>query len=393
MEAVLAYFGSLGDFVDQRWESVGRHPDELAAIAVDALESIEEPAELTPEVVLQLMAMGTSLPRQLNSSDRFGEPPVIAYRTEDFEIQVLNWMEGSTSVHQHAFDGAFKVQSGSSLHVEHDFSQRDELAEGHVITGVLASRSSEILRPGAIRPIVSGPSFIHALFHLERPSVTIVIRNKTSGLPFPQYDYRLPGVGFDVLYKDDPFAMRLRALRALVRLDRARGIVAAREIVREQDLWTGFRICDEWASSYGLGPDLDSLIDCMNYRAPSLAEVMPAMYFERNRVGRILARRGMMRDARHRLLLALIVNLPDAGAVRRILASVEPDRDPNEVILEVVQDMASPEHRGASGLVLSSKDLEALQQHLTSGLTDGVLDSIAKEWNPPPLLDTLFTSG
>lgn len=390
MEAVLDYFRGMGDFVDRRWEAHDRRPDELPAIAVEALETFEAPDSLTPERVLRLMATGTQLPRQLHSTDRFGEPPVIAYLQDDFEIQVLNWMEGSTSVHQHGFDGAFKVQAGSSLHVEHDFDQRDELAEGHVVIGSLVSRSSEILRPGAIRPIVAGPSFIHALFHLERPSVTIVIRNKTSGLPFPQYDYRLPGVGFDVLFKDDPFAMRVRALRSLARLDRGEAIRSAREIVQEQDLWTGFRICDEWASSYDTGAELDSLIEDVAHRDGALAKVMPAMYVEKIRVGRILTRRGMMRNPRHRLFLALIVNLPDAQAIRQILTSIDPGRDPDEVILEVIQEMASPEHRGISGLALDTGDLAAIERRLKSGDTDQALGTVAKEWNPSPLLSTLF---
>ena len=46
---------------------------------------------------------------------------------------------------------------------------------------------------------MAGPEFIHSLFHLERPSMTVVVHNGSSGQPFPQYDYRLPGLGFDVL--------------------------------------------------------------------------------------------------------------------------------------------------------------------------------------------------
>ncbi len=261
MEVGLAYFETLGRLVDQRWTAAGRRADQLAELAETALLDVPVPDSLTVKTVLGLLATGTGLPKQRPSGDKFGQPPAVMYKGEDFEIQALTWMEGTTSIHQHGFDGAFRVLCGSSLHVRYTYDTAETLAEGHLLAGELTMIEPEILRVGDVRPVVSGFDFIHALFHLERPSVTIVVRNSWSNLPFPQYDYRLPGIGMDALFPDDRLAIRLRGLHSLHRLDADGAREVALEVVGGQDLWTAFRVCDDWAYSFGAGPGLDSLVE------------------------------------------------------------------------------------------------------------------------------------
>ena len=273
-------------------------------------------------------------------------------------------MEGTTSTHQHGFDGAFRVVCGSSLHVGYTFDQQESMAEGHLVTGQLAMIEPEILWPGDVRPIVAGPDFIHALFHLERPSMTIVVRNGSSGLPFPQYDYRLPGLGFDVLEKDDRFLMRMRGMHTLYRLDPAAAAAAACDLARSEDLWTAFRVCDDWAFTYGESADLSNLIEVLAGRAGVFEDLMPPMYAERVRRGRLFARRGLLRGSRHRLFLALIVNLPDRTSIHRAMEQLFPGQDPSKLIVDLVEELASPEYRGISGLSLGPDELATLTSQL-----------------------------
>src|SRR4029079_14938300 len=55
---------------------------------------------------------------------------------------------------------------------------------------------------GDSRPIKAGPHFIHATFHLERATVTIVGRTPSAVGGTPPYGYLPPSVAFD------PFARR-----------------------------------------------------------------------------------------------------------------------------------------------------------------------------------------
>lgn len=388
---VLDYFRQLGDVVDQSWTAQGRRADQLAETATTALRDLPTPDGLTPQVVLNLLTAGADLPKQRASSDVFGQPPAVMYRSENFEIQAITWMEGTTSTHQHGFDGAFRVVWGSSLHVGYTFDQQDSMAEGHLVTGQLAMIEPEILWPGDVRPIVAGPDFIHALFHLERPSMTIVVRNGSSGLPFPQYDYRPPGLGFDVLEKDDRFQMRMRGMHTLYRLDPVGAATAARDLTKSEDLWTAFRVCDEWAFAYGESADLSNLIEVLAGRAGVFEELLPPMYAEQVRRGRLLARRGLLRESRHRLFLALIVNLPDRASIHRAMEQLFPGQDPSKLIADLVEELASPEYRGISGLSLGADELAMLTSQLREGDADDALGAVSAQWKPPSLLETLFS--
>src|SRR5665213_3675296 len=112
------YFEQLAGVVNQRWTAKQRRPDRLAEVAADALREVPVPDDLTPSSILGMLVNGTAVPKQRSSTDQFGQPPAVMYKGPDLEIQALTWMEGTTAIHQHGFDGAFRVLTGSSLHVE-----------------------------------------------------------------------------------------------------------------------------------------------------------------------------------------------------------------------------------------------------------------------------------
>jgi hypothetical protein len=386
----LDYFEQLGTHVDQRWTAVGRLDDLLPDIAADALREIPVPGSLTPESILTLVTSGGHLPRQRSGFDPFGQPPAIMYRGDGLEIQAITWIDGTTSIHQHGFDGAFRVMWGSSLHVPYGFERGETLADGHMIAGSLAMERSEILWTGDVRTIASGFEFIHALFHLERPSVTVVIRNSWSDHPFPQYEYRLPGIGVDSLFADDLLDLRLRGLHSLHRIDGGAARQVALDVVTEQDLWTAFRVCDSWARGFSDMAGLQPLVEELGRRDSTLHDLLEPMYAEELRRARLLARRGMLQESHHRLLLALIVNLPDRSSIHDAVGQAFPGRDPDELILEWVRELASPALRGISGLTLTADELDKFQAPAAGGDGTQLLDAMAGHWKPPSLFEKLF---
>jgi hypothetical protein len=385
----ISYFTQLGDLVDQRWTARGRQASQLTEIAASALQEIPFPEAVTPSSILELLAAGTDLPKQRSSTDIFGEPPSVMYRTEDFEVQALTWMEGNTDIHQHGFDGAFLVLAGSSLHVEHRFDKNEASSDNRFIFGELSAGAPEILKPGDIRPIPAGSGFIHVLFHLERPSVTVVVRNGSSELPYPQYSYRLPGLGYDGLLKDDRLSMRLRGLHSLYRIDPQAAFHVALDVIRSQDMWTAFRVCDYWAHNCS-EQELHLLVETLAARGGALAELLEPMYSEEMRRTRIMARRGLLREQRHRLLLALIVNLPDRESIESAVSQIQPDEDPASVINRWIRELASPEFRGISGLSLRQEELDVVQAMLFDRGVGEALEGFAAHWDPPSLLKIFF---
>src|SRR4030095_10603662 len=111
--------------------------------------------------------------------------------TDKFHIDIYYWLDGTTTIHQHGFSGAFQVFLGSSVHSQYSFEHERRITP-HFSVGRVCLNSVELLKEGDIRTIIPGRRFIHSLFHLDRPSATITIRTYETPSALPQYDFLKP---------------------------------------------------------------------------------------------------------------------------------------------------------------------------------------------------------
>ena len=89
----------------------------------------------------------------------------------------LYWFASTTAIHDHAFCGAFSVLDGGSLHSQYSFTPSVNCGDGLTL-GTLESIRNERLRKGDVRTIHPYDGLIHSLFHIEHPSVSLVVRTQ-----------------------------------------------------------------------------------------------------------------------------------------------------------------------------------------------------------------------
>ncbi len=135
------------------------------------------------------------LPPQVDLSAKFGQPPLTVYSGRDFRIEVLFWVQGVPAIHQHSFSGAFHVMHGSSLQSLWDFEPTEQVAM-RLAFGRVSLKKAELLRKGDSRPIIAGNRLIHSTFHLDRPSLTVVVRTVGETDQLPQYSYLPPTIAY-----------------------------------------------------------------------------------------------------------------------------------------------------------------------------------------------------
>jgi len=131
----------------------------------------------------------------IEASD-FSDLPIAACRRRGFYMQVLVWTDGSTTIHQHGFSGAFRVVRGRSLHQKWSFDEKDGVnSRLRIGRATLESVNEQVV--GHVQQILPGGGLTHAVFHLERPSISLVVRTYGEAWHGPQLLLRPPFFAID----------------------------------------------------------------------------------------------------------------------------------------------------------------------------------------------------
>ena len=307
-----SYFSELGGMVYDRWKQLNFAPEAFPEIATAVLVE-RPPADNVnlPELVREFLLEDT---QPVQSTSGFGQPELIVYDTPRFYIQVLFWMEGTTDIHQHAFSGAFHVMEGSSLHSLFEFEDAESITS-HFRVGNLKLKESHLLETGATMPIVSGAGCIHSLFHLDSPSVSIVIRTHSDPSCGPQFTYLPPHLAVDPVQNDGLTLRRKQLLDLLEQTGDPEYADLVIEMIRELDFERGFFILQNgighlrnlgvWAEAW----------EAFALKHGPLADAVPPTLEEIIRRDGIAAMRGMIGDPDHRFFLALLLNVEDGKSL------------------------------------------------------------------------------
>ncbi|WP_394823131.1 hypothetical protein [Pendulispora albinea] len=248
-----------------------------------------------------------------------------------FHIDALFWVDSVTEIHQHAFRGAFQVLAGGSIQTSYSFA-RERVITGELQVGRLHATESKLLRAGDVEPIRGGDRSIHALFHLMRPSVSLVVRTKSEQSLLPQYSYLPPGIAYDALYSD-PHALRtVQMAELLCALDDPRFEERLVGAIARSDLHTCFLLLKKLRSL----PDRSlfaRLVDAAAQRHGAIAQTFAAAFEEMARQESIVHKRTLVKDPELRFFLALLLHATSRQPILELTRAHVPHRDPIETVL------------------------------------------------------------
>ncbi len=334
-----SYFEKLGRTVLERWRkqnfSLEAFP-ELARIAIDEAPPSEN---VGLEEMIHEFLVNDEQPFQSQSG--FGQPELVAFNDPRFYIQILFWMEGTTEIHQHEFSGAFHVMQGSSVHSEFDFVGARSVTP-HLRIGDLRMKQIELLETGRTVPITSGRECIHSLFHLDTPSVTVVVRTHHDPGTGPQYNYLPPHIAIDPIHADALTMRRKQLLDVLETLDHPSYATRVREMVGSLDFERGFntllhamdrlQVLDEW----------EPVLATFQKRHGELAKGVPETLAESLRRDSISQMRYHIENPEHRFFLALLMNVQNRSDIHALITERFPDHSPIEMILGWAEELIEP---------------------------------------------------
>jgi hypothetical protein len=395
----------LASRIEREWQRLNYDDDAFPELARRVLtEERMHERYSTRDVLREAVTAPLAFP-QIDLQSKFGQPPVVYFRNARFYVAVLFWVDSTTSVHEHGFSGAFSVLGGSSLHASYRFTRR-KAVNSRLSLGEIVRTGARILERGAVEEIVGGPRGAHALFHLERPSATLIVRTHSDPRARPQLAYHWPCYAIDPFFEDEAIGRKCQLLRLVHETDRdsLKGLAAG--LLASLDIESAVRVLlflRQLNLSVETGLELASVVA---RRHPELGEGLAQMVEEGHRQDRLVGLRQRVFDPERRLLLAFLLNRLSASEVNALVARKHPGGDPAELvagwIVSLLRDaggmQGSPQVGRAIRLLLATEDPGVASQRFAAELdaaTDADREAAAalmRVLSDSPLLSTLLAA-
>lgn len=389
-------FLKLGELVENRWKEQNYSEQLFPEIAARALVESDLPSRVDPWEIIRWVHTAPTLPDQKDVPGRFGNPPITLFAGARFYIDVYYWLDGTTSIHQHAFTGAFQVLLGSSIHSHYSFRE-DKIINEHFSVGEIKLEEVQLLKNHDVKMIKPGRQYIHSLFHLDRPSATITIRTENTPSAALQYDYRKPYFAINPFYSNAVMTKKLQTVGLLLGMKHKDADRMIADLVASSDFHTAFFLLmqiaylrnSEMDELFGLSTGKDrfrAVLDKCRSVHGEIADLILPVVEEQERQQSIIMRRGSITGEEHRFFLALLLNIPNREKILELVKQRFPEQDPVEKVLDWVDELSQTR-------VLGSKEPNALgiegfsNAHLVlleSVLRNSSEEAVAAAMNEPP---------
>lgn len=339
---MLASFQELGDSIAAQWEHAGRTDAAFIEIAANALSGSGLLTTLLPGEIASWLFKGEQLPPQ--DLHEFGQPPVVLYQGDGFYIQALFWLDGTTAIHEHSFVGAFGVLHGASVHSTYQFTAAKAYSN-RLVAGSIKFCGSELLSRGDVRRILPAGNLIHALFHLDRPSVSIVVRTNSEETR-PQFYYAKPYLALEDQKLPAHLTIQRKMLDSLWKSERPLFWRLSRQLAENCDpfmlyhaLLIAFRDTTDTESWNGL-------LEAARRNNGELVDIILPCIEQETRSARICSLRNTVHDKTHRLFLALLLNIPCPEEIYRLIGRHFPNENPRTLVVRWLGEIFKKEQSG-----------------------------------------------
>jgi len=373
-------FETLGDDIDACWRARGYREELFPALAGAALRKHDLSSQINPIELLDRLLEAQSLPVQVPAAADF---PVTLYCTERFSIVALFCVDSATEIHDHPSWGALQVLAGSSLQTRYEYAELERFTS-YLSIGDLRIRDIEALDRGDVREIGLGREYIHAVCHLERPSVSVLVATRSPAHCAASFFYHYPGLAHIERFEEERLTRQLGALGIIQQTEPARYEATLARYVARSDAMYAFCALREAFPRLD-DAAFDRVLEASRSTHGAVAEVWRQAFVERRRIQNLTERRGVVVDREHRFFLALLQSAPLPAEFLRLVSLRFPARDPIDSIMRWVRVLSNTSVPGpagptALGLELDEPALLVLDSILRGRDAESVLDVLRAEY-------------
>jgi len=340
-----AFFKELGRTVLLRWKQANFSLEKFPEIASAAMMERPPAQHVDLTAFMRGFLLDDEQPFQTQSG--FGQPEIVAYDHPRFYIQLLFWLDGTTDIHQHEFSGAFHVMSGSSIHAHFEFDKKHAVTP-HLQLGDVRMKNIELLETGRTVPIISGRTCIHSLFHLDTPSVTVVVRTQNDPGTGPQFNYLPPHIALDPMHTDLLTMRRKQLLDVLETVQDETYAELVLDMVTELDFERGFYILQHCMGHLAQLGEWETVLAAFEKKHGPLAKAIAPTLEECVHRDFIKGLRSSVSDPEHRFFLALLMNVRNREDLLTLVAQRFPEVPLVQTVLRWVEELGETSDEGTT---------------------------------------------
>jgi hypothetical protein len=323
----LGLIREFGMNLERAWRELNFERRGFPQLCAEQLEAARLHERVDPRGIVDAV-MKAELPQQLDPKGLFGQPPVTVFRARRFYIDVLFWVDGTTTIHDHGFSGAFQVLVGKSIETNFAFVPTHDV-DGHFKFGDLQVTGSALRCAGDVRAVPAGPSYIHSLFHLLRPSLSLVVRTFRDPATGTQYDYDPSGIAFDPFLEDPSRERMIQILDMMRRTEHPDLGRVAGDLVATCETGTAFLVVR--AVSKAKNANLvEEILD--RVREPETSRRLRNWVKHRRTSDLLVDRRALVHDPDLRFLLAVLLNAQRRSDALALVESYAPGKEASRQI-------------------------------------------------------------
>ncbi len=317
----LALLERVRDQVERDFRQVNFDHDRFADIAEAALIGADVATNFHfdfDELTRWVLQPDHVAPR--DGSRLFSNLPVNVASGTGFFVEMLLWTTSTPSIHQHSFSGAFTVARGSSIHSQFRIETLERITEAvQLVKGSLDT--TEALKPGMVRRINAGSQLTHSTFHLDEPTISIVVRTMYEPWHQPQLSLLPPNYTYAPawLRRDGQIDYLARAFQVMSAISAPDFMQVALDRFGDLDFGRALLLLVETFPLF-IGPDLERVLARFMEAHGRLADGLPAVAKRHDLEARIGRLRHVTSDEHERFALAALMVAQDHAQARRILS-------------------------------------------------------------------------
>ncbi|MEM9479192.1 MAG: hypothetical protein AAGA58_05950 [Verrucomicrobiota bacterium] len=331
-------FHTLASEIDRRWRDKDFDTASFPTIATESLRAARLHEQIDPLAPAKDVIRALEIPPQQDLSATFGEPPITVFQNDRFFIDVYYWLDGTTLIHEHGFCGAFAVMEGSSIHTRFDFREQRHFNR-RLSIGELTVKSCELLEVGDVCEIPAGADLVHSLFHLDRPSVSVVVRTSASWTA-PQRHFLWPNVALASVSMPHQ-TRRRQCLEMLAKTDHEAFLIELQSALNRVPPDEFAFLVIALRIHLGKTKELARTLDRIDARHHELLEALVPAIIHQKRMLKLIDTRAKTSDPEERHLLALLLNARDNASFRKLATRRWPEDRLSEHLNEIFSRLFS----------------------------------------------------